>query len=308
MDTKMRAWVRRDGTTRVEEVDVPSIERDDDVVIEVALAGICRTDLYASQGLIGSVDPLILGHEFSGEVVAAGPAAKVREGDRVAVMPVRHCGECATCQAGRHSACPHATMMGVDIPGAFARYARSPDRFVHVVEGMTFERAAYAEPVAASLAPAALGLDPRAPVLVVGHGRITELTVRAMRAAGHTHVEAAAEAERAHAWEVVVETSGRERVMDEAIRACAPGGTLVLKSRPAWHVEFDLRRAVQKELRLRGAHYAPFGRALELLSDPGFDVEDLLGEVHPLDAFLELAERGGESGATKTFLDPKRSS
>jgi threonine dehydrogenase-like Zn-dependent dehydrogenase len=303
----MRAWVRRGGVTRLEEADAPRVERADDVIIEVALAGICRTDLYAARGLLDVADPLILGHEVSGEVVAAGPEARVKEGDRVAVMPVRHCGACAACAAGRIAACPRAQMMGVDLPGAFARYARSPDRFVYPVGRMDHARAAYAEPVAASLAPAALGLDREAPALVVGRGRIAELTARAMRAAGHVHVEVAREAREAHGWEVVVETSGRQEVLDAAIRACAPGGTLVMKSRPAGHVALNLRRAVQKELCLRGAHYAPFGRALELLRDPGFDVSDLLGSTHPLDAFLELAEEGGESGATKTFLDPKRS-
>ncbi len=312
MDTKMRAWVRRGSRAGVEEVDAPALEREDDVIVEVLLAGICRTDLYAARGLLQTPDPLILGHEFSGVVVAAGPHASSREGDRVAVMPVRHCGSCATCLSGRPSACPASRMMGVDLPGAFARYARSPDRFVYVVGGMGAERAAYAEPVAASLAPTTLGLDLAAPVLVVGASRIAELTARAMRALGHERVEVLGPDEisrggdHADAWPVVVETSTRPDALGAAVDACAPGGVLVLKSRPPTHVELDLRRAVQKELTLRGAHYAPFSAALELLADPGFAVDDLLGDAHPLEAFLELAERGAEHGETKAFLDPKR--
>src|SRR5438034_10019172 len=97
------------GDLRVEEVQAPLEPSADEVVVRVAVCGICGTDLHEyvagpivtpvePHPLTGATNPQILGHEFSGAVVAVGPAvSRVAVGDRVAIMPLAYCGRCAYC-------------------------------------------------------------------------------------------------------------------------------------------------------------------------------------------------------------------
>src|SRR5437667_12065340 len=97
---------------RVEDVPEPPAAAAGEVVVRVAACGICGTDLHEyvagpivtpvePHPLTGATNPQILGHEFSGTVVAVGPAvSRVAVGDRVAIMPLAYCGRCAYCSRG----------------------------------------------------------------------------------------------------------------------------------------------------------------------------------------------------------------
>src|SRR5262249_21566407 len=116
----MRALVKRGSRLELCEVPVPSINGDE-VLVRVAVAGLCRTDRQVARGQIPAADPLILGHEFAGTVEAVGwNVWGVRPGQRVAVRPVFGCGACAVCQGGDEINCPKRTMLGVEHDGAFA--------------------------------------------------------------------------------------------------------------------------------------------------------------------------------------------
>ena len=70
-----------------------------EVVVKVMCAGLCRTDVYVAQGLLGTESPRILGHECSGVVCRLGPDTRSsRLGDRVAVFPWLGCGYCEFCR------------------------------------------------------------------------------------------------------------------------------------------------------------------------------------------------------------------
>jgi len=114
---------------RIEELAETGGPRSDEVVVRVATCGICGTDLHEyvagpivtpvePHPLTGAQNPQILGHEFSGEVVAVGSAvSSVREGDRVAIMPLAYCGHCAYCRRGLQHLC--ATMGCVGLSHAW---------------------------------------------------------------------------------------------------------------------------------------------------------------------------------------------
>ena len=115
------------------EVPVPE-PRGAEVLVEVAAAGLCRTDLH----LMGSAPatypytlPFTLGHEIAGRVAALGPdASGVAEGDAVVVYSRWGCGECWQCRNGRDNACartplgPHGAGLGRD--GGLAEYVDRP--------------------------------------------------------------------------------------------------------------------------------------------------------------------------------------
>ncbi len=101
-----------------------------DVVVEVAGCGVCHTDLgYFYDGVrTNHALPLVLGHEISGRVVAAGQGAEAWMGKTVLIPSVVSCGECGPCKRGRPEICAKQQMPGNDIQGGFASHIVVPAR------------------------------------------------------------------------------------------------------------------------------------------------------------------------------------
>ncbi|HEX6202116.1 MAG TPA: 6-hydroxycyclohex-1-ene-1-carbonyl-CoA dehydrogenase [Thermoanaerobaculia bacterium] len=99
-----------------------------EALVEVAACGLCHTDLGFADGTVAPRHalPLVLGHEVTGRVVAAGAGAEDRVGRPVLVPAVLPCGDCAFCRAGRGNACPGQLMPGNDVHGGFASHLLVP--------------------------------------------------------------------------------------------------------------------------------------------------------------------------------------
>lgn len=102
----------------------------DDVVVEVAGCGVCHTDIgFAYDGVpTRHALPLVLGHEISGRIVAAGENATEWLGRSVIVPAVIPCGSCPACRAGRPTICRQQFMPGNDGDGGFATHVLVPSR------------------------------------------------------------------------------------------------------------------------------------------------------------------------------------
>jgi L-iditol 2-dehydrogenase len=141
---------------RLEDVPDPEIGPDD-VLVEVAACGICGSDLeyYFGRSPVGTADgkgPLILGHEFSGRVVAVGKDAQgLAEGDRVAVNPIQSRAGDDLSRSGN----PHfdlSTVLGVTTNGAFANLVRTRAEHAYKLpDSLSDEQGAFVEMLAASL-------------------------------------------------------------------------------------------------------------------------------------------------------------
>jgi len=101
-----------------------------EVVVQVAGCGVCHTDLgfYYDGVPTRHPFPLILGHEVSGTVIAAGPGTETLVGRSVIVPAVIPCGECPACRAGHGSICPEQIFPGCDVHGGFASHLVVPAR------------------------------------------------------------------------------------------------------------------------------------------------------------------------------------
>ena len=99
-----------------------------EVLLEVEACGLCHTDLSFAGGSVAPRHPLplVLGHEITGRVVAAGEGAEDLAGRAVLVPAVLPCGDCAFCAAGRGNACPRQKMPGNDVHGGFASHVALP--------------------------------------------------------------------------------------------------------------------------------------------------------------------------------------
>jgi threonine 3-dehydrogenase len=114
----------------VEDVPVPTIGRDD-VLIRVLRTGVCGTDLHIYEwdgwAQANVPVPVVVGHEFVGEVVATGGDVRdLRQGDLVSGEGHLVCGRCRNCMAGRRVQCAHTEGVGVNRPGAFAEFIALP--------------------------------------------------------------------------------------------------------------------------------------------------------------------------------------
>ncbi len=277
---EMLAWWREDGL-HFGRRPQPRLVHADDVRVRVVIAGICRTDVALAEGRLQCIEPRVLGHEVAGIVDAVGPAvSQWQPGDCVAVRPI-------ISEKGR------TVRFGIDRDGGFADLFVVPQAsLARVPAGLDWRRAAYVEPVAATLAVQ------RAPLVgmvgVIGDGRIAELTRRVLRAIGVDVVEGPG-------LDVAIETGASAQSLAQAMDAVRDGGLVVLKGRPPVPVAFDVSAAVSRELRFHAVGWASLEEAFALLASPRFDVDDLLGCIHPLDALGDLLQADEHA---KRFLAP----
>ncbi len=295
----MRALVRDKGLRLVEREAPAALPGE--VLVSVRSAGICRTDVYVADGRLAVTEPRVLGHEAAGLTVGGdGPFAA---GTRVAINPALSChalskAPCAACQQEKPCAIP--TMLGVDRDGAFADVVAVPSRALHALPNeMRWELAAMAEPLAAALGVLRAPIDKRGRGAVCGEGRIADLLVRVLVAAGFEPIPWCDEP---HDLDWIVEARATAHTLDQAMRALRPGGTLVLKSRPAERIEMDVALAVRKELTLVARSYGAFDDAVTWLATRRIALDDLVGEVFPIERFDSAFAMARTSERQKIFL------
>ena len=160
----------------------------DEVVIRVAFAGICGSEL---SGFLGHnalrTPPLVMGHEFAGEIVEVGREVTCfKAGDAVTVNPLTYCGQCRTCRMGLTQLCPERVLVGAHRPGAFAEYVSIPAFVTHKLpDGMSLRSGALTEPVGVGVRIGRLAGDVAGEsALIIGAGPIGLLALQALRLAG----------------------------------------------------------------------------------------------------------------------------
>lgn len=124
-----------------------------EVLVRVKAAGICGSDIPRVLGDAAHYYPIVLGHEFSGEVAETGEGVtSVKPGDRVAGVPLIPCLKCADCQMGDYSLCRNYTFVGSRIQGCFADFVKMPEKnVVKFDSNISFEQGAFFEPAAVAL-------------------------------------------------------------------------------------------------------------------------------------------------------------
>ena len=201
----MRAdLVYKNVTTGLKSVSIPEIS-DDDVLIRVGACGVCGSDLHAigrdAEGYSTFAShvklPVILGHEFSGEVVEVGKnVTNTKVGDIISVEQIRWCGTCRVCRTGMFNQCENLEETGLSCDGAFAEYALVPQKYVCVINDIAerlgdkqaaFEAGALAEPTCVAYSGIQInsgGIKPGSNVAIFGVGPIGLASVELARAFG----------------------------------------------------------------------------------------------------------------------------
>jgi 2-desacetyl-2-hydroxyethyl bacteriochlorophyllide A dehydrogenase len=193
---KMQALVW-EGARQMALKDMPlPVLAKDEVLIEVAYCGICGAELsgYLGHNALRK-PPLVMGHEFSGTIVAMGEEATAHHpalelGARVTADPMVFDGTCVYCSQGQNHLCLNRSLVGAARPGAFARYVAVPGRVVFLLpQGVDMRMGAMVEPTACAvrIASLATGLNDGS-VLIVGAGTIGLLALQVFRHRGAARV------------------------------------------------------------------------------------------------------------------------
>ncbi len=146
------------GKISIKEVKEPEL-KDDNIIVKVKACAICGTDYKAYKiGISNIKPPVILGHEFVGEIVEVGSKIKdFRRGDRVTMATTIPCGHCDMCVKGYPNLCRNKMPVGTFINGAFAEYLEVPFKgiesgnLIKVPDNLSDEEGALAEPLGCAI-------------------------------------------------------------------------------------------------------------------------------------------------------------
>ncbi len=202
------------GRLEIEEVTRP-VPGPGEALIRIEGCGVCGSDLhfYRARSMRPGHTP---GHEMAGVVAATGAdVSDLPDGTRVAVEPLRCCGECAPCRSGRDSQCRKLRLHGVHLPGGFAEYATVlARRLFPLPPQLSSAVAAMAEPAAVAVHGLRRGrLEKDQRVLVLGAGSVGLVCLIAARHLGAGEVWVTAR--HPHQAELAREL-GAARVLSEA--------------------------------------------------------------------------------------------
>jgi threonine 3-dehydrogenase len=287
----VKALVKRRSEPGLWLEDVPEpVIGPGDVLVKVLRTGICGTDLHIrnwdpwAQSAVTT--PVILGHEFAGEVVDVGAAVtNVEVGDLVSGEGHIVCGRCRNCLAGRRHLCANTVGIGVQRDGAFAEYVAIPatNAWRHGYD-VSLDVAAIFDPfgnaVHTALQFRVLGED----VLITGAGPIGIMAAAVVRHAGARHVvitdvsdyrldlarasgvtlavdtrtTSLAEVQQKlgmkEGFDVGLEMSGHPEALHDMVANMTHGGRIALLGLPAGEVSVDLPKVVLNMLTLKGVY------------------------------------------------------
>ncbi len=317
-----------------------------DVRVRIQTGGICGSDLHyfnhGGTGFIKIREPMVLGHEVAGTIAEIGDAVTaVAVGDRVAVNPSRHCGECRYCEEGLHNHCLDMRFLGSamrfpHVQGGFREeLVVDESQAIPVAANVSLAEAAMAEPLAVALhAINRAGPLVGRRVLVTGCGPIGTLAIIAARHAGASEIVAtdvqafALDLARRAGADTTVNVAENPAGLTEQVKRSGPidvhfeasGAANALRSAPdhlrprgvlvqiglGGDIPLPVNMIVTRELDIRGTFRfdTEFGLAVDLMNRGWVDVKPLLTATIPFASAREAFELAGDrSQAAKVQLD-----
>lgn len=305
---------------RYEELPVPNCG-EKDVLIKVAYAGICGSDLHIyKKGMFIQNIPETMGHEFSGTVIKTGSKVhSLQAGDRVTANPMVTCGNCIACRTGHRGSCETLGFIGEVRPGCFAEYIALPQEdVIKAPPDIDLKKLALAEPLAVALnicrqaKPA-----PTDKVLIVGPGPIGLLTALALKnvcglenptilgrsparlsIAKALGMKTTTQLGDDSYFDLIIEAAGNETALSTAVAHALPGGKICVVSIFEDDFIFDINTIVAKQLSIIGCNVYEtrhIQESTKLLADGIIDPSPLVTDTYDLadcrEAFASLCSK-----------------
>ena len=330
----MRASVLLEpGKLTVEDRPVPTPDRDQ-VLVKVLSVGVCGSDVhYYKTGQIGRFvveEPLILGHEVSGQIVAVGSdVSQDRIGERVAIEPQRPCRTCRYCRSGRYNLCPKMEFYATPpVDGAFCEYVVIQSDFAFAIPDSISDHAgALVEPLSVGIAAAQKGgIERGSDVLIAGGGPIGIIAAQVARAYGAaqlavsdlndqrremalkygaTRVIDPRDPGEPFGADVFIDASGAVPAIEAGLAAVRPGGTAVLVG-SAESFPLPVPHVAMNEIVVTGTfRYTntwPIG--IQMLRDGAVELDSLVTHVYGLSQVEEALTADASPTALKRIVVP----
>ena len=334
------AVVAGPGTVLVRDVPDPRPGAGE-VLIRVASAGVCGTDVHIAAGRHAQATlPLVPGHEIAGHVESLGEGVRdLTVGQAVAVDPVIACGMCHFCRRGLRNHCLRFGAIGVTRAGGFARSVVAPAANTYPTGELPLDQAVFAEPLGCILW-GLKRLDPpvASTALLFGAGPIGLLLLQGLLVRGVARVTVVDPVERRLAiarrlgaastfmpgpelyeslrdaapfgFEVVAEATGDPAVVQGMFAYAAPGGKILIfgVSPEDARVAVSPHEVYAKDLSIIGSFSlaGTFAEALTLLASGRIKTAPLVSHRIPLDGlamFLTGDRRAAQAGSIKVLID-----
>jgi alcohol dehydrogenase/L-iditol 2-dehydrogenase len=335
----------RPQAVELRELPVPGFD-EDDVLLRVGAVSVCGSDVHQyhnTQSWPVKV-PVVLGHEFCGEVARVGARVRgFKEGDRVVSETAASiCGQCLYCRTGEYNLCPHRSGFGYGTHGAMAEFVRVPARCLHhIPDSLSFERAALTEPCCVGYNAVAVQshVRPGDIVVVLGPGPIGLLSAEIARIGGAgTLIVAGTSQDRArlgsaralgvaHAVDgeetdlrgligglgdglgadLVVDATGSSAAVKVALDIVRPGGQITKVGWGPQPMGFSLDPLVQKAVTLRGSFshtFRSWEQVVRLLAGGQINLEPIISCVSPLALWRECFDGMHTGRYVKAVLQP----
>jgi D-arabinitol dehydrogenase (NADP+) len=326
----------------VTQVPIPQ-PKDDEVLLKVSICGVCGTDGHIHEGEFIAKFPLIPGHEALGTVVEMGKNVKGFEvGDRCAADVSTTCGNCFYCRRGQVLFCENFDAVGVTSNGGFAEYLIYRQEKLYKVKNLTDEQATLLEPAACAIH----GLDKLNPpvgidVLLIGAGPTGLILAQLLKLNGAARVVLAAnkgiktelaqkldcadeyieldrenpqtqweqiKKDNPYGFDVVVEATGVEKIVQDSINYVRRGGTLLVygvyaeKARVSWPPS----KIFGDEIRIIGSFSQSycFPRAVAYLDSGKVRTDGMVTDVFKLEDYQAALDKMNSRKALKIAIRP----
>lgn len=327
------------GPGNMEVKEVPNVKpKKDEVLIKVKNCGVCGTDISLFKGNYPGNYPVIIGHEFSGEVTQVGKnVSNINIGEHVTVDPNFVCHSCFFCRNGKEHLCNNLSSMGVHRNGADAEYCVVNQSNVYKLpKNLSFEEAAFSEPLACALHGTDLAnIKTGDTVLVIGAGSMGNLIIQCARLHGAANIivsEPISEKRKKalengatycldpsnqdikaevmmidpNGVDVVFEVAGNSEAQAICISMVKKGGTIVYFGCSPKDNLIKINPFIvnDKELKILGSFNNQFStsRAIELLSKKKIKVKNLITNRLALKDYLQVFEVLDNKNTLKIML------
>ena len=325
-------------TIQLTDVEVPAIQNDHEVLVEIKAVGICGTDLHIFRGERSDVAfPRVMGHELSGLVKQVGSkVTRVKEGDRVVLDPVFSCGTCRICKSGHGNVCSAVKCYGVQMDGGFQDYIVVGEEHIYPFsEKISFEQAALAEPfsIGANI-NARANVTENDHVVILGSGTIglsitqvakmkgakvlvsdiEDAKLEKAKEAGadmvvNTKTGSLAEAMKEFSpdgADVVIDAVGVAPLTQQAIAITAPLARVVVIGFDANPAQIPLVDITKKELSIVGSRMNchQFPTVMKWMEEGSLNPDMMISRKYPIEKIQEAFEETLENGSNtvKTLI------
>ena len=295
-----------DNELLTREIPVPE-PAEGEVLIKILYSAICSTDLEIIKGYMGFRG--VLGHEFTGKVLAPGQALD----QKTVVGEINcSCGHCYLCLSGRQSHCTNRTVIGIaGRQGVFADFISLPAGNLHIVpDSVAADIAVFTEPLAAAIEIfEQLHMKPSKTVFIFGAGKLGLLVSMVARLQGfdYTTIDTVKEktdfalglginskslkdVQPEDKAEVCIDCTGSADGIAVALAHLWPKGTLVLKTTVADTAKQDLNNIVINEFTVLGSRCGLFQPALNLLERKLIDPSPMISGRYEFKDILKAFE------------------